>query len=123
VIGFFLIAQVPDASDMRSMALAFRPIDRFVLGFESAESVIRMILDDIVLDRAALRSSFGARFNVNVRHVSSPASIDLVHTRKQKRRPSAVRERPIFDAPFSFSGSRCKDQPEADCPDIEQGFY
>jgi hypothetical protein len=25
VIGFFLIAQVPDASDMRSMALAFRP--------------------------------------------------------------------------------------------------
>jgi hypothetical protein len=34
VIGFFLIIQVPDASDMRGMALAFRPVDRFVLGFE-----------------------------------------------------------------------------------------
>jgi hypothetical protein len=92
MIGFFLVVQVSDASDTRNMALAFRPVDRFVLGFESAESMIRMILDDIVLDRAALRSSFGARFDVNVRHVRSPASIDLVHIRKQKRRTSAVRE-------------------------------
>jgi hypothetical protein len=28
VIGFFLIIQVADASDTRSMALAFRPVDR-----------------------------------------------------------------------------------------------
>jgi hypothetical protein len=50
------------------MALAFRPVDRFVLGFESAEHMVRMVFNDIVLDRAALRTPFGARFNVNVRH-------------------------------------------------------
>jgi hypothetical protein len=30
-----------------------------------------MVLDDIVLNRAALRTPFGAGFNVNVRHVCS----------------------------------------------------
>jgi hypothetical protein len=59
VIGFFLIVQVPDACDMRNMAPAFRPVDRFVLGFESAERMVRMVLDDIVLDRAALRTPLG----------------------------------------------------------------
>jgi hypothetical protein len=43
---------VPDASDKRSMALAFRPIDRFSLRFEGAEHMVRMVFDDIIVDMA-----------------------------------------------------------------------
>jgi hypothetical protein len=68
VISFFLIIQVSDASDMRSVALALRPVDCFVLGFESAEHMVYMVLDDIVLDGAAIGAAFGARFYVYVCH-------------------------------------------------------
>jgi hypothetical protein len=71
VIGFFLIIQVSDASDMRRMALAFRPLDRFVLGL-SAEHMVHMVLDDIVLDGAAGRAVFGARFYIYVCHDHLP---------------------------------------------------
>lgn len=76
VIGFFLVIQVSDASDTRNMALAFRPVDRFMLGFESAEHMVHMILDDVVLDGTAVRPALGARFYVYVRHdhLSSPVT-------------------------------------------------
>jgi hypothetical protein len=68
VIGFFLVIHMPHASDMRRMAVAFRPVDRFMLGFESAKHVVHMVLDDIVLDGAAARAAFGPRFYVYVCH-------------------------------------------------------
>jgi hypothetical protein len=40
VVGLFLIIQAPDASDTRSTALILRPVDRFVLDFESAENMV-----------------------------------------------------------------------------------
>ena len=89
VIGFFLIIQVADASDTRSMALVFRPVDRFVLGFESAEHMVRMVFNDIVLDRAALRTPFGARFNVNARHVHS-SCVDRFGAHSQRKAGAQV---------------------------------
>jgi hypothetical protein len=60
VVALFLIIQAPDASDTRSTALIFRPVDRFVLDFESANNMVRMVLDDIVLDWAAISAALGA---------------------------------------------------------------
>jgi hypothetical protein len=77
VIGFFLIIQVPDASDMRSMALDFSPVDGFMLGFESAEHMVRMVLDDIVLDGAAVGAAFGARFYVYACHDDLSPSVTM----------------------------------------------
>ena len=59
---------MPDASDKRGVALAFRPIDRFSLRFEGAEHVVRMVFDDIIVDTAPLSAPLWARFNVNIRH-------------------------------------------------------
>jgi hypothetical protein len=69
VIRLLFIIQVPDASDKRGVALTFRPIDRFFLRFESAEHVVGMVFDDIIVDGVPMRATLGARFNVNVRHV------------------------------------------------------
>jgi hypothetical protein len=83
VIGFFPIIQVPDASDMRNMALTFSPVDGFMLGFESAEHMVHMILDDIVLDGAAVGAAFGPRFYVYAcrdRLSSSVTMADLRHS-------------------------------------------
>jgi hypothetical protein len=36
--------------------------------------VIRMILDDVILDRFSLTTAFRARLNINIRHVLPPLS-------------------------------------------------
>jgi hypothetical protein len=68
MIRFFLIIQVSHARDMRCVAEAFRPVDRFMLGFESAEHMVNVVLDNKVLDGTAARAAFGARFYVYVCH-------------------------------------------------------
>jgi hypothetical protein len=60
VVGLFLIIQAPDASDARSTALIFRPVDRVVLDFESVDNMVCMVLDDIVLDWTAISAALGA---------------------------------------------------------------
>jgi len=68
VIRLHFVVQVPDASDKRVMAAFFCPIDRFLLRFEGAECVVRMVFDDIIVDRTTMRAALGPRFNINVRH-------------------------------------------------------
>ena len=68
MIRLLLIVQMPDASDMRGVAVLLRPIDRFPLRFEGAECVVHVVFHDIVVDMATLRAALGARFYVNVRH-------------------------------------------------------
>jgi hypothetical protein len=72
VIGPLLIVYVPDTSDKRGVAFAFRPINGFSLRLEGAEHVVSMVFDDIIVDMASLRAALGARFNVNVRHALMP---------------------------------------------------
>ena len=65
MVGVFLVIQMPDASDKGSVTLRFRPIDCFFLGFESAELMVRMVFDYIILNgrpfRATLRTGFDER--------------------------------------------------------------
>jgi hypothetical protein len=68
MIRLLFVIQVPDASDKRVMAAFFRPINRFLLRFEGAEFVVRVVFDDIIVDGTPMWPAFWARFDVNVRH-------------------------------------------------------
>ena len=68
MVGFFLVIQMPDASNKRSVTLRFRPIDCFFLGSESAEFVARMVFDYIILNGRPFRATLRTGFDVNVRH-------------------------------------------------------
>ena len=68
MIRLLLIIQVPHASYMRRVSVAFRPIDRFPLRFKGAERLVGVVFHNIFLDMATLGAALGARFNVNVRH-------------------------------------------------------
>ena len=68
MIGDFLVVQMPDASDKRSMTLRFRPIDCFFLGLEGTELMVRMVFDYIILNGRPLRTTLRTGFDVNVRH-------------------------------------------------------
>lgn len=52
------------------MSAVLRPIDRFPLGLERGENVIRMIFDDVIVDVATFGAAFRARFNIDVRQRS-----------------------------------------------------
>jgi hypothetical protein len=72
VTGRLLVIQVPDASDVGSVAVIFGPVDRLVLRLERAEYVVGMILDHIVFDRASLRAPLRAWLYVDIGHVVPP---------------------------------------------------
>jgi hypothetical protein len=75
-----LVIEVPDASDKGSVTLCLRPIDCFFLSFESAELVVRMVFDYIIVNGRPFRAAFGAGFYINVRHgiFSDPLSFVLL---------------------------------------------
>jgi hypothetical protein len=66
MVGFFLVIQMPDASDKRSVTLRLRPIDCFLLGFESAELMVRMVFDNIILNGRPFSATLRTGFDVNV---------------------------------------------------------
>ena len=68
MVGGFLVIQMPDASDKRSVTVRFRPIDCFFLGFESAELMVRRVFDYIIVNGRSFRTTLRAAFDVNVRH-------------------------------------------------------
>src|SRR5512135_324366 len=59
---------MPDPSDKRSVTVHFRPIDCFFLGFESAEFIVRMVFDYIIVNGRPFRATLRTSFDVNVRH-------------------------------------------------------
>jgi hypothetical protein len=62
---------VPDARDQGFVAVLIGPLDRFELGFAGMQNMVGMILNYIIGDGVALRSPFGARLDINIRHSSS----------------------------------------------------
>jgi hypothetical protein len=68
MIGLLLVVQVPYTSYERGMTLTSGPIDCFSLRFESAEDVVRMVFDHIIIDMGSFGAALGTGFNVNVRH-------------------------------------------------------
>jgi hypothetical protein len=91
----FSFVEMPHARNEWSVALAFRPHNRFMLRFMRTKNVIGMIFNDVVVDVASLRSSFGTGFNINVRISSSnliqirPASAPAMPSECWRRRTSS----------------------------------
>jgi hypothetical protein len=62
MIRYLLVVVVPDASDVRLVAVLPCPLDCLVLGLAGVKDVICMVLHHIILDRASLRPTrTGAR--------------------------------------------------------------
>ena len=56
MIRFLLVIQVPDAGNVRGVAVFLGPINRFSLRFEGDEDIIHMVFDHVIVDMAALSS-------------------------------------------------------------------
>jgi len=67
MIRNLLVIEVPDASDKGAVTIGLRPIDCFFLGFESAQFVVRMVFDHIIVNGRPF-AILGTSFYVNVRH-------------------------------------------------------
>ena len=52
---------MPDACDVGCMAMALRPVDRFLLGFHRGKYVIGVVLYDVVGDWSTFLLALGAR--------------------------------------------------------------
>ena len=63
-----LVIQVPDASDKGMVTIRLRPIDSCSLSCESAEDMVRVVFDHVIVNVRSFRAALGARFYVNVRH-------------------------------------------------------
>jgi hypothetical protein len=74
VIGYLLIViEPPDAGDQRMMKAAFRPRYGFRLIGRGGEDVVGMVLDNIILDAAAI---FGVRLDIYIpRYRRSPTTL------------------------------------------------
>ena len=72
VIGSFFVVQIPDASDVRTMTVSFRPNDRIFLALGCVEDMVRVVFDHKVVNATSLRAPFRSRFNINDRHASLP---------------------------------------------------
>jgi len=63
-----LVIEVAYASDKGMVTVRLRPIDCFFLSFESAEHVVRMVFDYIIMNGRSFRTALRTSFYVNVRH-------------------------------------------------------
>jgi hypothetical protein len=77
VIGSLLVIQMPDASNKRRMAVAFRPIDRISLRLEGGEDVICVVFDYIIVDVTPFRTALGTCLDVDVRHIVHSTGLSL----------------------------------------------
>ena len=68
MVRIFLVIEVPDASDKGMVTIRLRPIDCFFLSFKSAEHVVRMVFDYIIINVRFFRAALGTGFYINIRH-------------------------------------------------------
>jgi hypothetical protein len=62
------VVEVPNASDKGMVTILRRPIDSCSLSFESAEDMVLMVFDHIIINVRSFRAALGTGFYVNVRH-------------------------------------------------------
>jgi hypothetical protein len=72
MVGLLFIIEMANARDERVVTIPFSPINRLFLRFVGSKHLVRMVLDDIIVDRTSLRPAFGAGFNIDVRHTLAP---------------------------------------------------
>jgi|ERR1035437_3593656 hypothetical protein len=77
MIGPLLVIQVPDASNKRGVPFTFCPVNGSSLRRKGSENMIHVVFHDIVVNRAPLRTTLGARFNIDVRHTVSSQRTNL----------------------------------------------
>ncbi len=61
-----LVIEVPDASDKGMVTIRLCPINCFFLSFESAEHVVLIGFDHIIINVRSFRAALWTRFYVNV---------------------------------------------------------
>ena len=64
----FFVVEMPDASDKGMVTILRRPIDSCFLSFESAEDMVLMVFDHIIVNVRSFRAALGTGFYVNIRH-------------------------------------------------------
>ena len=57
-----LVIEVPDASDQGMVTVRLRPLDCFFLSFESAEHVVHMVFNHIIVNVRSFRAALRTRF-------------------------------------------------------------
>jgi hypothetical protein len=72
------MAQVTNPSDVRRVTRLLRLFDCFVLGLEGLKDMIRMVFNNVVLDRTAFRSSLRSRLDKDARHFCLPPLLLLL---------------------------------------------
>jgi hypothetical protein len=65
-----LVIEVPDASDKRVVTVCLRPVDSCFLSCESAENMVRMVFDHIIVNVRSLRAALRTSFYKNIGHSS-----------------------------------------------------
>jgi hypothetical protein len=109
MISFFLIVEMTNASDVRSVSVLLRPVDGVSLYFECLEYVVSVIFDHIIVNVA----SFGAALPVGPPHKLSPCSHLLTWSTQPFMTPLNVilHDGPIFanDVFISLSVDRLAD--------------
>ena len=63
-----LVIEVLGASDKRMVTIRLRPIDSCFLSCESAEDMVRVVFDHIIVNGRSFRAALRTRFYVNARH-------------------------------------------------------
>jgi hypothetical protein len=67
VIGFLLVVQVPEASDVSRMTVLLRPLDRFMLRLTRGKDAVSVILNYVVGNVSALLPTLGSLEAANLR--------------------------------------------------------
>jgi hypothetical protein len=72
---------VPNAGDKRVMTSSLRPFDSLSLRLEGTEHVVGMVFNNVIVDPAPLRPTFGPCLDIDIRHpCSSTKSVPIVST-------------------------------------------
>jgi hypothetical protein len=80
VVRPFLVVEVPDAGDVRRVAIPLRPGDRFILPSARVKDVVGVIFDNVVIDAGAIGPTLRAGLNIYGCHAVSP--LDMTITSK-----------------------------------------
>ena len=68
VIRSFLVVEMANPGHMRGVTISFGPINRFVLGLEGPERMIRVVFDRVISNGASFGASLWTGFDKNGGH-------------------------------------------------------
>jgi hypothetical protein len=75
MVGNLLVIEVPDSSDKRVVTIRFHPVDSCFLSCESAENMVRMVFDHVIVNVCSFMAALRTSYYENIRHSFSPLPI------------------------------------------------